>query len=341
MGGQVETGKAFEYAFLLALYRQLSSDQLVEIDVSRSLMNARQAYTAIQPSQREDMDCGAFAAVKMLCELEPQLRYPGQNVPLYLSIQEDSAGVAGDVRDVLAVRRQNEWGIGFSAKHNHSAMKHSRLSNTIDFGDSWFGTPCSLEYFAEIKPVFDELNLLRSKGAKWREIENKEERFYQPILQAFMRELTVLHRKHGAVIPQELLKYFIGRHDFYKVIANTRRRVTKIQAFSFHGSLNMPSGDNRPLFRIPQIRLPETIHSVDFKPGSKTTVNIVCDQGWQISARIHNASSKVEPSLKFDIRLAGLPPNVYSHDEPWGEHTSFDWYKWDLLVAEHIDDWTE
>ncbi len=31
------------------------------------------------------------------------------------------------------------------------------------------------------------------------------------------------------------------------------------------------------------------------------------DQGWQLSFRIHNASTMVEPSLKFDINIIGLP----------------------------------
>lgn len=33
--------------------------------------------------------------------------------------------------------------------------------------------------------------------------------------------------------------------------------------------------------------------------------------------RIHNASSKVEPSLKFDVQIKGMPPELYSHYEPW------------------------
>jgi hypothetical protein len=34
------------------------------------------------------------------------------------------------------------------------------------------------------------------------------------------------------------------------------------------------------------------------------------DKGWQISFRIHNASTMVEPSLKFDINIVGLPSNL-------------------------------
>ena len=34
------------------------------------------------------------------------------------------------------------------------------------------------------------------------------------------------------------------------------------------------------------------------------------DGGWQFSFRIHNASTIVEPSLKFDIQFVGEPTSV-------------------------------
>jgi len=41
--------------------------------------------------------------------------------------------------------------------------------------------------------------------------------------------------------------------------------------------------------------------------GSKFAV---FHKGWQLSFRIHNASTLVEPSLKFDINIVGLPGSV-------------------------------
>ena len=46
-------------------------------------------------------------------------------------------------------------------------------------------------------------------------------------------------------------------------------------------------------------------------------IEVVCDEGWQISMRIHNASSRVEPSLKFDVQLISFPSSVYAQVEPW------------------------
>ncbi len=59
------------------------------------------------------------------------------------------------------------------------------------------------------------------------------------------------------------------------------------------------------------------IIELSFKPNSTDTLFLICDEGWQISFRIHNASSKVEPSLKFDINLIGQPPALYTHHIHW------------------------
>ena len=42
---------------------------------------------------------------------------------------------------------------------------------------------------------------------------------------------------------------------------------------------------------------------------------VVRDEGWTISMRIHNAS--VEPSLKFDVNLLSLPGSIHAQVEPW------------------------
>ena len=41
------------------------------------------------------------------------------------------------------------------------------------------------------------------------------------------------------------------------------------------------------------------------------------DEGWQFSFRIHNASTYVENSLKFDIQIVGMPASIISIDCMW------------------------
>ena len=63
--------------------------------------------------------------------------------------------------------------------------------------------------------------------------------------------------------------------------------------------------------------MPYRIFDISFKPISNNTIIITLDNGWTISMRIHNASSLVEPSLKFDVKLTGVPPVLYSHFQAW------------------------
>lgn len=215
------------------------------------------------------------------------------------------------MRDVLFIRSPENWEIGVSAKHNHKAVKHSRLSNTINFGLSWLNINNTEKYFADIKPVFDELKHLKSQNQLWRNLNNKMDRFYLPVLNAFKEELLLLDNLNPKIVPAQLLKYLIGNKDFYKVIKN--KSGVEVFGFNLHGSLNRPAINKQPYFKVPVLKMPTRIIELDFKPDSKDTLILVCDGGWQISFRIHNASSKVEPSLKFDINLIGQPQNLYAH----------------------------
>ena len=89
--------------------------------------------------------------MNFLIDIEPRLSHSISSKDiLQLEIISDAQGQSGDVRDVLAIRLLQKWEIGISAKNNHRAVKHSRLSSNIDFGGKWLGIPCSSQYFDEI-----------------------------------------------------------------------------------------------------------------------------------------------------------------------------------------------
>lgn len=317
-GIQVNNGKAFEYACLLAIHTALSDIEDISIVESPQLFTACQFYEAMPPDVRQSMNFAATAAVRVIDRLEPQLRHPQRNTPLYLSLQSDAQGMAGDVRDVICVRRQNEWEIGISCKHNHYAVKHSRLSATIDFGQEWLGIPCSRNYFNTIGPIFNELAERRRRGEEWNDIPDKAQRFYLPILNAFTAELNSMTQTHQDV-PPRLIRYLIGVYDFYKVISDDAHRITWVQGMNIYGTLNRPSGNNPSIVHVPRVRLPSLFFFIGMRPDSDNTVIVGCNEGWQLSMRIHNASTYVEPSLKFDVQLISLPHSVYSQAEPWDQ----------------------
>ncbi|MBB6454402.1 hypothetical protein HNQ94_002884 [Salirhabdus euzebyi] len=315
MATQTLNGKALEYAFLKSLAKKLNMETEVHIIESKPMKTAREAYLSFEEKEKERMILAADAGNEVILKLEPKLHL-GVN-PLILSIQQDAAGQAGDVRDVLAIRNDDNWEIGISCKNNHTALKHSRLSPHIDVGKSWFGFQSTNEYFKEITPIFDEISELKVKGVYWRDIPDKDEKYYVPILNAFVKELKRLDNIYPGEIPKRLLSYLLGRNDFYKAIAYTKNRTTEIQGFNLYGTLNQRSQGLTPQLRMPQLKLPTRFYDISFKTGKTNTILIVCDEGWTISARIHNASSKVENSLKLDVKLVGLPPTLYRHVESW------------------------
>ena len=256
-----------------------------------------------------------MAAVETLFELEPLIVEDGDD-ELVLKIQQDSRGEEGDVRDILIVRRNIEWEIGLSLKHNHFAVKHSRLSRSLDFGDKWFGVPCSKKYWEDIKPIFDYLVEEKFKGTNWSELPAKEVDVYIPLLTAFMNEVRRSNENDDS-IPSRMVEYLLGEFDFYKVVGIDNKRITQIQTFNLHGTLNQSSKKEMPKMRIPIASLPSRIVSLEFKPDSTNTIELYMDGGWQFSFRIHNASIKVEPSLKFDVQILGIPTAIMTIECKW------------------------
>ena len=109
------------------------------------------------------MLASAKAGISAIIKMEPKIIEDGQDT-ITVSIQSDDVATKlGDVRDVLIIRRDIKWEIGISVKHNHEALKHSRLSTKLDFGNSWYGIPSSKQYFDEISLIFAELQTLKEK----------------------------------------------------------------------------------------------------------------------------------------------------------------------------------
>lgn len=132
-----------------------------------------------------------------------------------------------------------------------------------------------------------------------------------------MDELKRIDDRQNGKIPELLIRYLLGRHDFYKIITDDKNRTTRVEAINIAGTLNRVSDKEKPIAKVALLRMPARFYHIGFKRDSANTIEIVCDEGWQISMRIHSASSKVEPSLKFDVNLISVPSSVHAQIEPW------------------------
>ncbi|MBR2989710.1 HaeIII family restriction endonuclease [Candidatus Saccharibacteria bacterium] len=315
-----DQGHAYEYICLLILEEVISERRPAKIIENSSLVAAKRAWDKIGPELQENLKESANAAVRTLCTLELRMLEDGNDM-LELLIQPDNKGEDGDVRDILVIRRDIRWEIGLSLKHNHFAVKHSRLSKDLDFGEKWFGIECSQKYWEEVGPIFDYLDEEIAKGTLWREIPDKKDNIYVPLLKAFMSEIK---RSYSAdkTMAKRLGEYLLGKYDFYKVISIDRKRETQVQPLNVRGTLNKPTNVQKSIISVPLTSLPERIIDIEMKPNSKTTVELYMDNGWQFSFRIHSADEEVETSLKFDVQAVGIPATVISINTSWDEDES-------------------
>ena len=312
---QTINGKAFEYALLNEFMKRLKVLTKVLVIENDSFQTAKKCYLSFNDKEQSHYSLVASFAVNFLLDIEPRLSNGiNDKDVLQLEIVSDKAGQSGDVRDVLAIRSLQKWEIGISAKNNHRAVKHSRLSNDINFGLKWLNVPCSANYFEEIKPVFDNLAKLRTASKstqKWETLGDYHSSVYIPVLDAFRKELLCLDSQNSGIIAERLIEYLIGRQDFYKVIKGKNK--VEIQAYNLHGTLNLPFENIKPKAKIQKLKLPNRLIEVVYQENSKTTLLVTLNEGWQISFRIHNASSRIEPSLKFDINLVSAPHSLFSN----------------------------
>ena len=312
---QTINGKAFEYALLNEFLERLKSITTILVIVNEPYKTALKCFLSFDEKDQSHYKLVASFAVNFLIDIEPRLSNGiNQEDELQLEIVSDQKGQTGDVRDVLAIRSLQKWEIGISAKNNHRAVKHSRLSNDINFGEKWLGYSCSDNYFKEIKPIFDELLAIRKKSKathKWEALGDYHTSVYVPVLNAFKKELIRLDKDNPGVVAQRLVEYLIGNQDFYKVIKGDKK--VEIQAYNLHGSLNLPFESIKPKAKVPKLKLPNRLIEVVYQDNSRTTLLVSLSEGWQISFRIHNASSRVEPSLKFDINLVSAPHSLFTN----------------------------
>lgn len=311
-----DQGRAFEYACIIELKDRIEDIRPVVID-EESVMAAKRAWETQAENQQEMFLKAANAFIDTLFFAEPLiLECNNTNDNVILSINKDSDAEGGDVRDIVITRNSICWDIGLSMKHNHFAAKHSRLSSTIDFGQKWYDMPCSDSYWNTVKPIFEKLKEFKKSEMVWHDMPNKEDTVYRPIVSAFIEELNRAYQ-NDTTIPAKLLSYLLGIRDFYKVVAIDKKEITEFQSFNLRGELNKDGNHSKATLFIPKADLPTEIISLRFKPDSKSTAELYLNNGWSLSFRIHNASTIVEPSLKFDIQFLGVPANIITVNCRW------------------------
>ena len=308
-------GRAYEYAWITTLFETLNLFRDTRIICNSSYDANERAWNTISEEKRELYELSANAAVNTIIELEPMMEENSDD-SLILEFQKDELGESGDVRDIVIYREDVNWEIGLSIKHNHTAVKHSRLSHVLDFGKEWYGIPCSNKYWDAIVPVFDFLKREQRRNTTWAALEDKEGDVYVPLLNAFLDEVSRAYKEDPSVAVK-MFEYLVGIKDYHKIVSHDSKKLTLIHTFNLHGTLNQPSRVKVSAFEVSPLDLLTEILAMRFKRNSNTTVEIYMDNGWAFSFRIHSASTVVQPSLKFDVQFISTPPGVLNIECKW------------------------
>lgn len=351
----VISGKAFEYATLIELYRELSEHgwdaERIDIVKDKNYKNIERAYQVIQGSDEDsndddeiesihietmsnDYNRAARIAAMYMRMVEPILT-PSDNLYGVLRAMPDSAGTKGDVRDIdFEIFEDKNYqklirGIGISCKNNHEAVKHPRITEDPDFAKVWTDGHfnCSDKYIEGMIEIFGKIDEYSKKYERWSAVEDKMDSIYYPIIKLFVKEIKRLgtvsenaskeKQEKAKFFTQLFFEYMFGTQDFYKFIKEDGSNATKVYPYNMHGTLMRPYNGNRNKQAVQTITMPEEIVEVRIKPKSKTTIEIYFDQ-WIISMRLHNADTKItRTSLKFDVQIKAQPRKVMGTILPW------------------------
>lgn len=308
MATQVKNGKAFEYACVLAV-AELSGNVVVNMDAP--YLNAKREFDALTTEEKTNDLKAARTALKIIKGLEPQIQH-GKDT-LFISVASDAMGIAGDVRDVILLRK-GVWNCGLSCKHNHEAVKHYRVTTDPDFSYNWIKIHCSKEFKDAMKPVYERLEA--HIGSKWPDKQEKDISYYGPVLNAYRDEIERLATVYENV-PALLLKSFFGTHDFYKIIMSENAKTTTVEGFNVYGTLNRRCAGIVPV-NVPKLKMPTRL--IEASRPKWNTIELVFDEGWAVEMRLHNKDSKIRTSaLAWNIALIGVPPYFFVNTRPWEE----------------------
>lgn len=302
--------KAFIYACFLALNVQLGQDQKMGFSEKTAIDTVCQAYFSMPKEKILLMDQAAQAAVRIFLRAEPWLQCEGGgSLTVSVQIKDD------DVRNIVCSKKRADWEFGFLCGGSHTKRRFNFCEDT-DFGDQLFGVSCSNEYKLETEPVFKELEKLEKRGMDWKNIVDKEERFYWPLQSAVIKELQRMNLDGN--IPEKLMQNLLGKRDFYRVIMEEKEKVTRVEACNLYGSLNKRTKECTAGVLVGRIKKPKNILSMDCKPMAKCLSIITCDEGWAFSVKVvQGQMRRVSRKLYLELGLVGVPQVTHLQIEPW------------------------
>jgi hypothetical protein len=192
----------------------------------------------------------------------------------------DLSGTQGNVSDIhikLDLARE----INLSIKHRNIALKHQRPKTTPQHCGYSRNSQESQRFKTEYERIVEQFAQQISGSTKFNELpENiKSNYLYQPICQLITNFINSYCKSQTNA--EHLFRFLTGTTDYYKIFFDGHKKIISIIEFA-----NLPP-----------------VKSVLAKT-EKQYIYLDFSNGWCISMRLHNASSRItkNPSLKFDTQ---------------------------------------
>ncbi|MCC5803801.1 HaeIII family restriction endonuclease [Rossellomorea vietnamensis] len=260
-------------------------------------------YNSLSVNEQQAMIRAARTIINFLTEYEPWLLNGGIEIA-----QVKAAGGSTDVSDVRFTGLGQS--VGLSLKSNHDAVRHPRVSPTIDIAHQWLGVNTDQRYLGEVAEIFNNFTSFCefNNVERFNQLSNEQKKnlLYSPITACFSDLLLrVFNGPAGPDAVAHFLRYLIGDRDFYKAKADFNRGELLIEAYDFSGTMG-------PRHRL---RMPTRCLEVIVEPGPTglyNYINITFDRGWEVKMRLHTARTAIENSLKWDVQFVGTPRDAWN-----------------------------
>ncbi|HDX9659960.1 TPA: HaeIII family restriction endonuclease [Bacillus toyonensis] len=298
-------GKAFEFATIREIVNTLGASPFSNHTVNFINDGGQTSFNSLSIQEQNKMNQAAHALVQQLLILEPWIEDHRLEVEYVVTVSGTP-----DVVDVyLHVCNRK---VGISLKSNHDAARHSRVSPRIDVAQAWLGLDTNQEYMQSIQRIFtDFLAYCENNNITlYRELtaNQKDELLYSPVTCAFetLLQESLVNNQQSLPALSNMISYLIGNNDFYKASANFNRGQLTLMAFDLRNTLSP-----NQVLTLPTQCL--NISRPTRNNNMHNYINIECNNSWEIEMRIHNASSRIENSLKWDVKLKSIPQNIWTN----------------------------
>lgn len=192
-----------------------------------------------------------------------------------------------DVTDIRLILPTSN--INLSIKHNHTALRHQRPGTTpIHCGylrKSVEMKQFQKQYKTITQSFISEIGQVKRFAELSRDL--VEQSLYTPVCDLVAQFINT----NSQACAPSLFGYLTGSKQYYKIILDTRIQQLEIQHFA---AIQMPT---------------DLVAKVE-----KQYVKLIFNNGWQISMRLHTASSCIgtSPSLKFDTKalVSSIPSTI-------------------------------